>query len=74
MAKLMKVGKSYKSRQYRADEREVEHDVLSTEEKIEKAQSRRGKSHREITRLSFKAEREQDMRNREKPAKTQKRK
>ena len=44
MAKLMKVGKSYKSRQYRADEREVEHDVLSTEEKIEKAQSRRGRS------------------------------
>lgn len=56
MAKLMKVGKNYKRRQYGADDRNTEHNVLSTEEKIEKAQSRRGESKREIARLQEQSE------------------
>ena len=46
------MGQEYKRRQYQADERQVEHDVLSLADKIEKAQSRRGESKREIGRLT----------------------
>jgi hypothetical protein len=46
------MGQEYKRRQYQADERQVEHDVLSLADKIEKAQSRRGESKREIARLT----------------------
>ena len=52
MANVRQMGREYKRRQYQADERQVEHDVLSLADKIEKAQSRRGESKREIARLT----------------------
>ncbi|MGY8752290.1 MAG: hypothetical protein ACKVIO_00180 [Phycisphaerales bacterium] len=52
MANVRQMGQEYKRRQYQADERQVEHDVLSLADKIEKAQSRRGESKREIARLT----------------------
>lgn len=56
MANVRQMGREYKRRQYQADARQVEHDVLTVEEKIEKAQSRRGESKRELARLHEQSE------------------
>jgi len=56
MANLRHMGQRYKQRQYEADARQVEHDVLTIAERVEKARSRRGKSKREIARLQGRQE------------------
>jgi hypothetical protein len=50
MPKINSVGVR-KLRREQAEERQVKYDALTTEEKIERAKSRRGNSERELARL-----------------------